>query len=85
MRVLRYTGYVDIATWTGYRSLDMCCYRIANFVFVLSAMIFSGTWYLYAATSTTIYCEVGTLRTQRDLGLVVGLRALILECANMPP
>ena len=34
------------------------------------------------ATSTGISYEVGTLLTQRDLGLVVGLRALILWCAN---
>ena len=48
-------------------------------------MIFYSTWYLGAATSTSISYEVGKLklRTQRDLGLVVGLRALILECANI--
>ena len=67
-----------------YRNVDMYCYSIANFVFVFSAMIFYSTWYLGTATSTSISYEVGTLRTQRDLGLVVGLRALILECANTP-
>jgi hypothetical protein len=45
-------------------------------------MIFYSTWYLGTATSASISYEVGTLRTQRDLGLAVGLRALILECAN---
>ena len=65
-----------------YRNVDMYCYSIANFVFVFSAMIFYSTWCLGTATSTSISYEVGTLRTQRDLGLVVGLRALILECAN---
>ena len=58
----------------------MYCYSIAIFVFAFSAMIFYSTWYLGAATSTSISYEVGALRTQRDLGLVVGLRALILEC-----
>jgi hypothetical protein len=68
-----------------HRNVDMHCYGVANFVFVFSAMIFYSTWYLGAATSTSMSYEVGTLRTQRDLGLAVGLRVLILECANMPP